>query len=695
MFDDDPDFIPQKRRIRTADSKTKTVKSTISSSCRENVECAGETNKVRAKIYYATRTHAQIRKVVAELRKTQYRPRMAVLGSREYTCTHPRIRKSHARDMECLKLLDSPKGCSFYERRGKLTSNAKLRNELWDLEDLHQLAQQHKACGYYAARALSKEAELVICPYSYLLDPGSRESIDIVPTDSLTQSVLIFDEAHNIEDACREAATLDITLEDLHNLQNELKTIENSPLCNEFQMITRIVNGVVSWIENTCFPQLQPNGFEQYAKVWRGYEIADMLVNELRVSTATLPMLAANLYAALSANSHQHPSRLLSSAGEILLERLFRIFHNLLVHNQQYAADYRLVLQRILRHTKTKGQQWVEYVGFWCLNPAVAFEYLRNNARSVIVTSGTLTPLTSFSSELNTTFTHILSTNHIINVQRQLRVSAVSWCGSQALTATFKQLDDLRLQDAFGESLLTLLRCIPQGVLCFFPSYGVMERLITRWRQTRLWEDICAVKQPFIEPRFNEEVDDTVASCKFQELIHQYFIANETARGIGQAIHHRSNLKAEEKEVNERETTGGLLCAVCRGKVAEGLDFSDHHARGVIILGIPFPQITDLKIILKKEYNDERHSAGFNVLPGNEWYSLQAFRAVNQALGRCIRHINDYGVIVLLDSRYSHNIAQLSHWLQASVQVNKTVADAVQTLRSFFASINENIAQKP
>jgi hypothetical protein len=68
---------------------------------------------------------------------------------------------------------------------------------------------------------------------------------------------------------------------------------------------------------------------------------------------------------------------------------------------------------------------------------------------------------------------------------------------------------------------------------------------------------------------------------------------------------------------------------------------------------------------------------------------------VSEALGRCIRHINDYGVIVLLDSRYSHNIAQLSHWLQASVQVNKTVADAVQTLRSFFASINENIAQKP
>jgi Fanconi anemia group J protein len=32
-----------------------------------------------------------------------------------------------------------------------------------------------------------------------------------------------------------------------------------------------------------------------------------------------------------------------------------------------------------------------------------------------------------------------------------------------------------------------------------------------------------------------------------------------------------------------------VLLAVCRGKVAEGLDFSDDAARMVIIIGIPFP----------------------------------------------------------------------------------------------------------
>jgi hypothetical protein len=115
------------------------------------------------------------------------------------------------------------------------------------------------------------------------------------------------------------------------------------------------VNGVVSWIEHVCLPQVVPSGFEQYSKIWRGYEIVDMLVNELHISTTTLPALRANVAAALMNNAHHQPSRLLSLKNEILLERLFRIFYNLLVHDQQYSADYRLVLQRTLQHTKTKS----------------------------------------------------------------------------------------------------------------------------------------------------------------------------------------------------------------------------------------------------------------------------------------------------------------------------------------------------
>lgn len=34
---------------------------------------------------------------------------------------------------------------------------------------------------------------------------------------------------------------------------------------------------------------------------------------------------------------------------------------------------------------------------------------------------------------------------------------------------------------------------------------------------------------------------------------------------------------------------GAILMAVCRGKISEGLDFSDNSARAVLIVGIPYP----------------------------------------------------------------------------------------------------------
>ena len=49
---------------------------------------------------------------------------------------------------------------------------------------------------------------------------------------------------------------------------------------------------------------------------------------------------------------------------------------------------------------------------------------------------------------------------------------------------------------------------------------------------------------------------------------------------------------------------------------------------------------------------------------GRKWYELQAFRAVNQACGRAIRHAEDYGQIILLDSRFGWQKENLSFWIQ-------------------------------
>lgn len=63
---------------------------------------------------------------------------------------------------------------------------------------------------------------------------------------------------------------------------------------------------------------------------------------------------------------------------------------------------------------------------------------------------------------------------------------------------------------------------------------------------------------------------------------------------------------------------------VCRGRISEGLDFSDKAARCVIIVGIPYPQVTDPKIILKKSYLDNQKTLSEEnkeSLSGSKWYN--------------------------------------------------------------------------
>ena len=115
----------------------------------------------------------------------------------------------------------------------------------------------------------------------------------------------------------------------------------------------------------------------------------------------------------------------------------------------------------------------------------------------------------------------------------------------------------------------------------------------------------------------------------------------------------------DDQEEEESSLNGAIMMGVCRGRISEGLDFSDQAARCVIIVGIPNPQMTDPKVILKKEFLDSRAmqirrtasntEAIVGSLSGKDWYNQQATRSVNQAIGRVIRHVQDYGSILLFD----------------------------------------------
>ena len=73
-------------------------------------------------------------------------------------------------------------------------------------------------------------------------------------------------------------------------------------------------------------------------------------------------------------------------------------------------------------------------------------------------------------------------------------------------------------------------------------------------------------------------------------------------------------------------------------------------------------------------------------LSGSQWYSQQAMRAVNQALGRVIRHRNDFGAILLCDQRFAAPAtrSQLSLWLRSRVEEPPTFGAAAAQLQKFF-----------
>jgi chromosome transmission fidelity protein 1 len=64
-------------------------------------------------------------------------------------------------------------------------------------------------------------------------------------------------------------------------------------------------------------------------------------------------------------------------------------------------------------------------------------------------------------------------------------------------------------------------------------------------------------------------------------------------------------------------------------------------------------------------------------------------RAVNQSIGRSIRHANDYSAVLLVDQRYQSDptvAKKLPQWMMRSAVRPSTFGEAIRELRTFFAS---------
>ena len=263
----------------------------------------------------------------------------------------------------------------------------------------------------------------------------------------------------------------------------------------------------------------------------------------------------------------------------------------------------------------------------FCLNPGVAIaRLLRSGVRSIIITSGTLAPMDSFESELGIQFKHKLCNPHVIPAD-QLMIFSVRQHAEYILDGSFRATKfGTDYYKNMGLALIEYIRRIPKGVLCFFKSYANLNKSLEIWQESGFLSEINQQKKVFEEPRDKRD---------FKRVLDAY-----------------------KKHIDSG--SGAILVAVYRGKISEGLDLADDYCRGVIVIGLPFPNWTDPHVELKREYLDAKKDAR---LSKDKWYNNQMLRAVNQAVGRIVRHQNDYGVVLLIDSSYNQFLSGLSAWL--------------------------------
>ncbi|KAM6337896.1 Fanconi anemia group J protein isoform 2-T2 [Alca torda] len=641
------------------------------------------------KIFFGTRTHKQISQITRELKRTAYSSvPMTILSSRDYTCIHPVVSNNVGnRNEMCVELLEGKHGksCLYYHGVHKLSEHHALQSahrmyHAWDIEDLVSLGKKLHACAYFAARELMVGADIVFCPYNYLLDPQIRESMEI----NLKGQVVILDEAHNIEDCAREAVSYGVTESQLRATREELDFMVNNNIRQkDHDPLRAVCCSLTNWLQESS-SQLVERGYETSCKVWSGKEMLTIL-HKMGITDITFPILQKHLATVLEkeekismlGKEELIEIPIVSPATQIVLKGLFMVFSYLFKDKSRYADDYRVALQQTYtwvnenqfdvsdtsafftrpKHKRSLRQKTlVHMLNFWCLNPAVAFSDL-SDVRTIVLTSGTLSPMDSFSSELGVKFSIQLEANHVIR-NSQVWVGTIgAGPNGRKLCATFQHTETFEFQDEVGALLLSVCQTVGQGILCFLPSYKLLDKLKDRWMHTGLWRNLELVKTVIVEPQGGAKSD-------FDELLKIYYDAIKC----------------------KGEKDGALLIAVCRGKVSEGLDFCDENARAVITIGIPFPNVKDLQVELKRKYNDQ-HKNTRGLLPGSQWYEIQAYRALNQALGRCIRHRNDWGALILVDDRFRNNpnkyITGLSKWVRQQIQHHEKFASALESLRAF------------
>lgn len=255
---------------------------------------------------------------------------------------------------------------------------------------------------------------------------------------------------------------------------------------------------------------------------------------------------------------------------------------------------------RILKTGIWKEKQFFE-LNLRCIDPAVSSKELFDECHSAILMSGTLAPTQMYRDLLDMEKSRTICTEYESPFPSDNRLALIVPDTSTKYT---RRKDDEF--EKIAQWCADAVNAIPGNVAVFFPSYRVRDD-VNRYFERKSHKSIF-LEQPTMTKREKME-----------------FL----------------------KTFKEYADLGAVFLGATAGNFGEGIDLPGKFLKGVIVVGIPF-DTPDLETNALIDYYDRKFGAGWNY-----GYLYPAMNHVIQACGRVIRSENDYGVVVLIDERFT------------------------------------------
>ena len=296
----------------------------------------------------------------------------------------------------------------------------------------------------------------------------------------------------------------------------------------------------------------------------------------------------------------------------------------------------------------------------YCIDASYGMkDLLKINPYSIILTSGTLS-INMIENLLKVHFKETLNNNHVIKNKQFLANIILSFRMNNKkknYSFLFKNRKEKAQIKSLGNDILSLVKSVKiGGILVFFQSYEYLKFCYKEW-----------IKQKIIG--------------KFESIKETIF-----------DLQHNKN-KNEETIKEAKKSNKLLLFTVYRGKNSEGINFPNDEARMVICVGMPYPNLSDIKVKLKKDFLDEKFKKEKKGYKGWEWYREEAMVAVNQSLGRLIRNKDDYGIMICFGIEFEINKNLFSYWIKKNISyknLSENDNEYYQKLDNFLINLNKD-----